>query len=1257
MTEIFDFLNVSAMKKVPKQTLYLYIFLFSIIFLAFFLYVLIIYSPSGTDVYSHMVNTNRMSESNSLTEFYQKSLIEEYEGYDYPFGLWYFGSIIIKITGLDIYTIVSVIPFIIMIGTLLIFYCYSNELLQSKDGSLLSLIFLISMPYVSLLLLNYSGAVFCLAFLIGVFYLCLKNINLTNLLLMLILVVTLCFSHTGTFVFLTFTALVYFVFRALIWKKFDINYFILLVMIIFTYNTTVQFFPAIQPHYVDKGYLIITTSESIANAVHVDMIRQLGQIFFDTIFVTNNYAYAILWAGLIFFIGAICVIIRTKAGEFFKGHAFFAGLPIIGDITNVSHGIALAPFWLGPIQTLLACIGFFKIDQRGQCLALTLLITAALPGSLQGSEGTGSLREISFILLIIPILAAAGFLYLIPRINSFSEKPLKRSLGILLCLCIIVPLIVAPVVGRLYYEPGLTMSQEEENNLKWLSTVGTSLEGASGAGYRERMTLYADKKVPSIPSGSDYKRASTDLSNTFFSVNGESYTFDLSSYGIQYLIASDRVFKGSTFDYKTALVIDRNKMADKIDSSSNFFGIYKILSVPSAKRVATSEPVYIELASSNTSIQDVGSAFIFENDYYKIKLSDAAPVVRYFGTKTHDRMGEGYFNDNIIVRYTRVSSDTQASASYDLSDLWYSNVTISANEIIYKTRIYSDNNTYYLGTMSVKYVFSEKVVKREITLANDKADQDRGWDVNVLLTSTFFMPMQYFDYHAVGPEKPAWIHKIIYPAQDSVILDNDKFDQLYFNDGTTGLFVSYGDSLPYPHRLTYRGSPYYDYGRVTIRSEMALQPSEPGTLVQYFSVNNKEDAIRNIEESTSVSRYDYPNAIIPMILTGQTSNAARTAYETNFFTALQNRGLSYTLAVPPSLGARINQLKNSGINPSGYVSLKDAVNVSNEIQSLTTNYNVNGVIFSSFNNNFDAIKLLQDNDMSYAGALTTESPSDEYYQEGVRNLKFAYYDGERTGVVFIPTTLPLSTRLNLNYDENSILWQWNETIKSVADIGGVAMFQWNPDDAGNPAFLDHLMGLLDYAQSRGMTITTPDVVASHYQKLQNVYATVTKNEDSVILNVQNTNTDPIGGVTYRLVLPSIDDTCPFTITGGTISRHEIKNNECIVYASADLEAGETKEIQVNSPSVKKQFRYEIPPLVHGENEIKLTDENGLPLKGASLILDTKYYESDRTGIVKFPASHGIHTLQIEKAGYYPVRMQVEVKARYYRVVNWLNGIF
>jgi hypothetical protein len=229
--------SINKVRDVIKEnstntTFFYLLFLIAIILLSFVLYIVIFASPSGTDVYSHMYNTQNMAESNSLSEFYDRSLSQEYSGVDYPFGLWYFGSITMKVTGLDVYTIAYIIPLLLLFIILGMFFCYAFTLTASTHQSLLSLIFLVSMTQLALNLLNYSTSVFVMPFLITIFFLSLRDIEWKNILLMSVILFTLCFTHTGTFLFLTIFAVTYVLLRALIWGKFDLNFYLVILALL-----------------------------------------------------------------------------------------------------------------------------------------------------------------------------------------------------------------------------------------------------------------------------------------------------------------------------------------------------------------------------------------------------------------------------------------------------------------------------------------------------------------------------------------------------------------------------------------------------------------------------------------------------------------------------------------------------------------------------------------------------------------------------------------------------------------------------------------------------------------------------------------------------------------------------------------------------------------------------------------------------------------------------------------------------------------
>jgi hypothetical protein len=331
----------------------------------------------------------------------------------------------------------------------------------------------------------------------------------------------------------------------------------------------------------------------------------------------------------------------------------------------VSKGIVMTPFWVGPIHTIFSVIGIFKLDERGKCVALTLIFSSLLPGALAGSEGTGSIRETFYLFLLIPLTASLGFYYIYPRINQMSRSGIKRVLIVLFYLIIFVPLIVVPVVACLHYQPTITMTTQENRNLVWLGSIGNPTEGVAAGAYRDRMSMYANKTVPSLHTGTETLRFGDDLTKTYFSNNAESFTRDLYYYQIQYLISSDRIMKGYTYP-RSALVIDDNKEVDKIFASGNFFGFYKIISPPEIPTTKFNESLIWDSRQRGVQIKDVGSVFLFENSEYKVKISDTSPKIRYLGTSTRNIIGEGDYSETIGITYGVAGKDKPEYETFDL---------------------------------------------------------------------------------------------------------------------------------------------------------------------------------------------------------------------------------------------------------------------------------------------------------------------------------------------------------------------------------------------------------------------------------------------------------------------------------------------------------------------------------------------------------------------------------------------------------------
>jgi len=1245
-----------------RETLYLVYFLLSIIFLAYVLPTLVLLSPSGTDVYTHMYNTVRMADSNSLFGFYEKSFTEEYLLYDYPFGLWFFGSIVMKVTGMGIQEIAYLLPLILSMVLIFFYYIYARYLLKSENQAIMATIFLVSMPIMVMNMLQYATGRFISVLLVPVIYMSITRHEPGKFLIMAMLVFSLVFTHTGTYIFLLFFSIAYFIMLALFWKKFDSGMYIVIVGMLLLYVAAMQIFPYVQPQYIDKGRLVLSISESIASRLGVDSIREMGNIFYDRIFVGNNVTYVIFWSSLIFAAARFSIFIRSKIEA--QDYLSYAALPVVGNIRNVSHSIATSPFWLGPAHTLLFAFGVLKLDYRGKCIALSLILTSFFPGALQSGEGTGALRELYYMFLIIPISSAAGFYYILPALNRYRDNKIKRTAVSGVFLLLLFTLIAAPIIGNLYYQPIISGTENEKENLRWLSTVGNPAEGAPEFAYRERINIYADKLTPSIPSGAEMKRYIKDLENTYFSQGAEEYTKDLYSFNIKYIISSERTLGGfrDISDIRKPLSIDSNKQLDKIYSSNGNFSIYRYVAPPANAIGPGPEGAGLRFEDNAPEIREMGSIYVIENEFYKVKLSQASPKINYIGTRTRNLLGDGGFFDNIKISWRGAYRDRQVD--YNLNDLYYPSVSVEGNEISYRAVVKDENNTESWATLVVRYVFYEKTIQREITVANDRVRSSSELEMNLALTTSIFAPVKEFEFNQIELGGESSREKIIYPSQDTVILKDKKFNEIYFNEdfneGDTGIYIRYSDMKPYPTRISYKGSTIYEYGSISMGSSFTLTPADSADLVQYISIGDRTTAKSNAERYTSIAPYLYPDAKIPVILTGYySSDDSDTAeYSSNAFVQFQKNKVTYNEVITPENTDRIQ----AGVKPVGYASLyqkdnqkdiyKSQSSQTEELRRLKA-LGASGVSFKSFRYNLDTIKALSDNNILFAQSPSVASPYMEFFREGVRHPKLAYYQGERTGIVFIPVTSPSSLLLRSEFDTDNVFYQWRETLDSVIDDGGVAVLWWNVNDIGNPEYVNRAMELVDYAKKRGMSFTTPETVATHFRRLNNISIKATGGIDFMVMNASSYNTEEVKGITYRLTMPLLNGSCPYSAVNGQIPRQEIKAGECRLYISFDMKGKEQKQITVEPDVTRKNLTLDLSGVYEGSSIVTVRDSEGAPVANASVYVDARRYESDHEGKVEVSVRRGIHTFIAGKPGFIPKDAEIEVKGRIYKLFDSL----
>ncbi|NJD78026.1 MAG: hypothetical protein FIB08_13190 [Candidatus Methanoperedens sp.] len=1238
-------------QNLSKDSLFLIYFLLSIIVLAYIIPTFVFLSPSGTDVYTHMYNTLRLADSNSLFEFYEKSFKEEYLTYDYPFGLWFFGSIVMKVTGMDIHELAYILPLVLTFISVFLFYVYAKGLLSKRNKAILATIFMLSMPIITLSLLQLATRVFVLVFLTTIIYISINKFSLVKTIIMCMLVFSLVFSHTGTYMFLMFFSIAYFLLSALIWKKFDVSMYVLVVAILFFYVMAVQLFPYVQPQYIDKGRMVLSLSESFSSKLKLDIIKEMGKIFYDRIFVANNLIYVFFWSCFLFAIARFSLYFHSKI--LFIYNQNLLAIPIIGSIRSISHGIITTPFWLGPIHSILSVFGIFKLDEKGKCIALSLAMTSLLPGAMGSGEGTGALKEIYYLYLIIPISSVAGLCYIIPILEKYSTNKIKKSIINVSILFSLLLLLLMPIIGNLYYQPTISGTRNEKENLIWLSKTGSAVEGAPDFAYRERIDLYSNKLTPSIPQGSETRRYLNDLKNVFFLSEAEKFASDLYSFNIKYIISSERIINGFGKS-KDSVVIDSNTQLDKIFSSDKNFGIYDYVIPPKIYEKFNPDIFNLELNETYPIIQDFGSNYLIENRFYKVKLSTTSPKLDYVGTSTKNFLGEGGFYDDIRISWSGAKEYKEKSKSYNFNELKYQ-ISLKDNKLVYRAILKDENKTENWATLIVKYTFNEKSIKREIIIANDWVSISDSLGMNLILTSSAFAPITNFEFNQIGYGEEKGVGRKIYPSQDTIILKDKKFNEMYLNESGSGIFIKFGDSAPYPTKITYRGSTLYDYSAVSMISTHSLSPSESINLIQYFSVGDMVTARKNIEYSTSISQYLYPEAKIPVVLTGSISENYNSENSLNAYKTLQENGVTYNEGITPSNKESLR----SEVNPLGYATLyekwvyKDPAAQDGEIKKIKA-LGIKGTQFKSIRYNLDTIKILSDNNILFAEAPSVASPFLEFFREGLRNPIMAYYHGEETGVILLPVSSPSSSGLRVDSEFSNIekvFTQWKEALNSGVEDGGVVVLTWNADDIGDPNYLSRFTELINYAKGRGMDFATPDSIANHFKLIQKVSSNVTRGIDYVVLESTNNNQEDVKGVTYKYELPTLNGSCQYSVENGRISREEIKQGKCWIFVSLDLKANEQKTVALQPNISRRAINLDFSGLFEGRSVIKVKDEDGNTVDGADVYVDERNFESNYKGEVVLTIRRGLHKIRVEKPGFISKDYEVEVKGMIYKFIG------
>ncbi|WP_202320067.1 hypothetical protein [Archaeoglobus neptunius] len=1086
--------------------------------------------PYGTDAFTHLIYTNLMAKTNSLSEFYEMNFEKEYIGYDYPFGLWMFGSIVSKITGAEPLQLALLTPFGCLTILLLLYYHYSGIFDRNGKTRILSILFLLSTPSISLSILGYSTSIFAMFVDVMIIYLLLEErlSAVKRFILLNIFVLFLSITHTGTYLFMIFLSMMFFIVFAAISGRLHRESYLLALLTLVYYVISMHMFPHIHSQYIGKGRILISIGEFMS--IGPLSMRPILETLYNQLLVNLSISFIVFWMSFLFLAGYLVVWINRYASKALKEFRISsqAILPA-GLAGTISHGPLFWPVWLGPVNVILAIIGLLR-TRKPLILSLIISVTViALPSGVFAGER--ALRELFYMFLIVPPLSALGFSAIKQYISGIKMPGLRNTIAFASYLIVFLSVIAIPVVGNLYYHQDISGSKYEIDGLKWLSGIGHSEEGATGP-VGARLAIYSNKipvKVLSVTAGSEMSRLIKDEYYTYFGPQHEDRTKDLlASFGISYLVSTDKIFRiyGQS---PLNLSVDNNRQLDKIYSTKNFFSIYR--QIPSKLRIANILPkINFE---DGVLIKDAGGSYLIDTEYYRVRLSKETPEIQYMGTRLKNYLGEGGFADIIDLN---LLTPERKEVIYGLQEIPYSEITLGKNQIIYTTTVKTEDGRK-MATLSVKYTFFERAFKREILIANDWSNSS----MRVGYTVRVYSPLDMFKIK-YGENVET---RRLYPNEDFVLLKDTKFSEMFIHHNGTGILFKYGQNVPYPNKIIYTGSVtgYYMINQIMDPFQNELSPGESIKITQWISVGD-EKFTANSTDRYSLSIYPFPNGVKPLVLIsylGDLNNMS--VNELNLIKSVheffaQHQIQHYFEIV--KVGSDLNLLK--GIT-------SDVIYTSRS-QKLPEGLKTVGYFPRNLKYNLELIKSMKKTGTGFVFSKEVPSPFYIYWREGVRVPHFAYFRGEETPILLIPISKP--TIKKGGYPDFTSM---ASVIDASARYDSLTVFRWDSEYLNSSAVQKMALQVLEYAKKRGLTISDPYELASHMMLLKKVSINVSTDDRNGVINatITNKNNVAINGLTLKIVLPA---------------KPRVENGKLLYregdtwYISTDIMPEETKTVRI-----------------------------------------------------------------------------------------------
>jgi hypothetical protein len=1248
-----------------RSFLVLFIFLVVILLVSFIIPQLFFGRFYGSDAYSHLQATNIMASSRGISEFYadvadiSSDPSDPSAGLNYPFGLWLLGGTIAKITGLPPVTssfFFITLFFLILVGS---FYVYSGTWLDTREQKLCAVLFMLSMPQISLVIMDYVPNIFILPFLFITLYFIFKDpVDWKLLPFALLSIFIIIISHTGTFVFFFAFCMAFFLLYCLFWGKFSTRVYFIILSILSIYVITLSWFPNIANQYQYTSQKLLLPGNFLANTFNFTLPGDIVRVFYTHMLVEYQFVYVVILAALLFAGSKILIYIHRKTTQFLSQHQSFPAFVL--PIQNLSHGTITIPFWLGPVHVLFTVIGFFHLDNKGKCFLVTALLTTVLPDLFQGSlgisVGSGVLRQISYLIIIIPITATLGFWHILDYLNDPQSKvktQISSALWVVVCLVIII----TPALTATYYNPKISGEDYVIGGLKWLGENGDQNERVVGYQLRP-LALYANMSTPELQSGIVMRHYLAFLKNIYFMPGDQIQSVkDFQNYfGVRYILSSDRIlqyFGGTTENLTT----DSNPALSKI-YASNDYGIYDIGNSSLNPVPESSYP------ADKVSIKYFGGTYEIESDYYKVTLGAITPVLKRLGPPDNDYLNYGFLTEDFTITGTELSP---GGDHYSLEDQEFTS-EVKDNQITYRTVLIDPQNQVPLGTLLIRYTFYPDVIKREYVFSNDWLVAQSSPQLNVRYSINSFSLLKEF----IVKNDKTRLERETVVYEDSVT-KNMNIEDFYLHRGDEGIYITFDGISPQPSSISYSGS-QNNRSSIVITQSTPVKPGASFLSTQFISLGSEDVAKKNIQSREGIELIPYPDGIIPILLSEDTSSQSDSFIDEKNaagYAVLANNSLPYSNVINPTINPQdigISNLSNFTLIGSqittgaGYYDDYSTQETNMNFLRNTTN-NSQENIYAGFmpyglNYNLDTLSILSGNKIPFIFSTQVDpTNTNGVYAKGYRTPQIAYINSEPTGVVLFPVSYPKSNAIVSDASSETIFSQWKSIIDGAADNDEMVLLLLRSQDIGNPIYNENFAQLFSYAREKGLTFTTPAYIADHFKQIQNIRYSGFTDGDTASLNVTNKNNVTISNVTFRVTLPVLT-TGNYQAINGNIVRIKKLNNQSILYINSEIPANSTKNIIVGPDIPRKSLKIGIPQFpVEGIIEITVKDEAGKPLPGVDVLVDATYYQTDENGTVRVNLNRGYYMITIKHPGYEDYSSIIWVKGRIYLIPNEISRIF